>query len=366
MTDWASPQARPDLCRQKGARVSGSDRVTVLGAGMTGLTVAVTLAERGHPVVLKSAEASHESSSWNAAALWRPARRCPDWNYLRRALATHDRLMRLESEVSSGVRLQNLNEVCAEPSDVPWWISATLDRPFAPSSTALAGGARAHMVKVPVADSAHYLNRLEQRFLEMGGKLKRGLATSLAAETRVARSVVNCTGFGSSRLVTDPYLSLTRFVVVRCAKPRQAIGCWVEETDGRPSVHIVERDRDLLLYGPGIPGLVSTVVPPSHITDTVRRCSALVPEIQGARVLDATFALLPERPCPRVERDPLLPAVIHNYGHGSAGFTLSWGCASEVARLVETTPAPGSQRRRRGPAPSARQPHRGAPPYPAE
>jgi D-amino-acid oxidase len=38
----------------------------------------------------------------------------------------------------------------------------------------------------------------------------------------------------------------------------------------------------------------------------------------------------------RLERDQLRDGrtVIHNYGHGGAGFTLSWGCAREVVDLA--------------------------------
>jgi D-amino-acid oxidase len=34
----------------------------------------------------------------------------------------------------------------------------------------------------------------------------------------------------------------------------------------------------------------------------------------------------------RLERDRLRDGrtIIHNYGHGGAGFTMSWGCAHEV------------------------------------
>lgn len=27
--------------------------------------------------------------------------------------------------------------------------------------------------------------------------------------------------------------------------------------------------------------------------------------------------------------------IVHNYGHGGAGVTLSWGCAEQVQRLLD-------------------------------
>jgi D-amino-acid oxidase len=39
----------------------------------------------------------------------------------------------------------------------------------------------------------------------------------------------------------------------------------------------------------------------------------------------------------RLDADTLTDGrlLVHDYGHGGSGFTLSWGCADEVARIVE-------------------------------
>ena len=62
------------------------------------------------------------------------------------------------------------------------------------------------------------------------------------------------------------------------------------------------------------------------------RARRLVPQLDGAPVRDVRVGLRPVRVGgPRVERDG---AVVHCYGHGGAGLTLSWGCAAEVVRLL--------------------------------
>jgi D-amino-acid oxidase len=37
----------------------------------------------------------------------------------------------------------------------------------------------------------------------------------------------------------------------------------------------------------------------------------------------------------RLERDHVDPRIVHNYGHGGAGFTLCRGCAEDVAYLIK-------------------------------
>ncbi|MFE6645077.1 FAD-dependent oxidoreductase [Nocardioides sp. NPDC057772] len=52
-------------------------------------------------------------------------------------------------------------------------------------------------------------------------------------------------------------------------------------------------------------------------------------------MLEHRVGLRPTRPQVRVTAERSDKGlVIHNYGHGGAGVTLSWGCAEDVARLL--------------------------------
>jgi len=61
-----------------------------------------------------------------------------------------------------------------------------------------------------------------------------------------------------------------------------------------------------------------------------------MPALRSARVLEHRVGLRPTRPAVRLEAGVLEDGrpVVHDYGHGGAGVTLSHGCAAEVAELV--------------------------------
>jgi hypothetical protein len=70
-------------------------------------------------------------------------------------------------------------------------------------------------------------------------------------------------------------------------------------------------------------------------------------EIESPRVLRERVGLRPFRKSGvRLEREKLRDGrtVIHNYGHGGAGFTLSWGCAENVFELAKIENGAGGSR----------------------
>jgi D-amino-acid oxidase len=65
------------------------------------------------------------------------------------------------------------------------------------------------------------------------------------------------------------------------------------------------------------------------------RAVATVPELQKASVRRHRVGLRPARPAVRLETEQRDDAtIVHCYGHGGSGVTLSWGCADDVLAVV--------------------------------
>jgi D-amino-acid oxidase len=169
-----------------------------------------------------------------------------------------------------------------------------------------------------------YLTWLAGRVREAGGTITR-LALARLPEGPL---VVNCSGLGSRRLAGDLSGTPVRGQVVVV----EQIGLeeWWLVGDG--PTYVVPRTTEIVLGGTDDEGDWSRTPSPEVAAEIVRRAARLVPEVAGARVLRHQVGLRPARPEVRLER---VGDVIHCYGHGGAGVTLSWGCADDVLGLVE-------------------------------
>jgi D-amino-acid oxidase len=108
-----------------------------------------------------------------------------------------------------------------------------------------------------------------------------------------------------------------------------------ESADGSPT-YIFPRSDGCILGGTAQKDNWSLAVDPATAADIRARCEQIEPTLHDAEVLAQLVGLRPGRHEVRLEVEHIgqRQAVIHNYGHGGAGVTLSWGCAAEVVQLA--------------------------------
>ncbi|RZU77145.1 D-amino-acid:oxygen oxidoreductase (deaminating) [Micromonospora kangleipakensis] len=309
--------------------------VLVVGGGIIGLTAAVRLRERGARVTLLAADDPADTVSAVAAAVWYPSHTEADPRVLRWAAETHAELGRQAEAGVPGVVARPTRMLLRRPgAGPPWWAAATADLVARPGSGPYSTELR---FTAPTVEMLPYLGWLRQRFASAGGRLLRGRLDRLTDGFALAPTVVNATGLAAGRLADDPAVHPARGQVVLVANPGLTTSVRDEENPaGITYVH--PRRHDVVLGGTFEPGEWDTRPDPAISAAIRRRCVALVPELAAAPVLAERVGLRPARHGgPRVAVAPEGPPgrrLVHAYGHGGAGVTLSWGCAAEVARLA--------------------------------
>jgi D-amino-acid oxidase len=313
--------------------------VTVVGAGVVGLTCAVRLLEAGAKVSVRCADAPGDTVSAVAAAVWYPSGfPAGDERSLTWAQVGFQRLAEDAVHDVPGVVMRRTRMLLRRPAPTPWWASAVPDfRVVWTPSTAKnhPGVEREWQFTVPGVEMEPYLDWLLQRVTRGGGVLERRPVQSL--DELDTPYVVNATGLAARTLAADDAVHPIRGRIVLVSNP--GIETSVRD-EGNPagSTYVHPRRRDIVLGGTVEPGQYDTTPDPDVTTAILERCRALVPELAHARVLRSAAGLRPGRTGGiRLEvTEGAKPGqqVVHNYGHGGAGVTLAWGCADEVVRLV--------------------------------
>ncbi len=298
-------------------------RICVVGAGVVGLSCAVQLLEAGHRVDVVARDLPLETTSAVAAAIWYPYRALPQdrvtaWS--RTTYSVFDAIA--DTDPDSGVRMVAGTEVFGVRQTEPWW------RPAVPSldrETALPPGyADGWTFVTPVIEMPVYLAWLAGRVADLGGTITR---LNLKALPPGADLVVNCSGLGARLLGSDRTVVPVRGQVVYV----EQVGLDRWWLDAAGPTYVVPRSKDIVVGGTDQEGEWSRTPSTEAAAEILERAARLVPELCGARVLRHKVGLRPVRPAVRLER---VGDVIHCYGHGGAGVTLSWGVAEEVAALA--------------------------------
>ncbi|CAM3696369.1 FAD-dependent oxidoreductase [Nocardioides marinus] len=297
----------------------------MVGAGVVGLSCAVRLLESGHRVDVLARDLPRETTSAVAAALWYPYRALPQDRVTAWAAATFAELAALARLPRTGVEMVPGGEVLRRAAGEPWWASAVPD--LRRGVDVPPGYADSWSFTAPVVEMPVYLDWLSSRVAELGGTVTRLNLSALPTGADGVDLVVDCGGLGSRHLAGDPSVVPVRGQVVRVAQV--GIERWTLDADG--PTYVVPRSRDVVVGGTDQEGEWSRTPDPEVARLILERATRLVPQLAGARVLSHRVGLRPVRPRVRLER---VGDVVHCYGHGGAGVTLSWGCADEVASLT--------------------------------
>jgi D-amino-acid oxidase len=315
--------------------VSASTDAVVAGAGVVGLTTAISLAEAGLSTKIVTAALPPQTTSVAAGAIWGPVRCGPPdrtYEWARTGLAV---LSELAGEPVAGIRQVSGMEVAVEPASPPYWTNLLPDLRLLDDSELPAGFTAGWHYTAPVVTMPLYLEYLRSRYEKLGGVISVEPLTSLTAVAD-APVVVNCTGIGARDLVPDPAVVPVRGQVVVVENPG-IDEFYIDHTlDGDDYVYIFPHGDVVLLGGTAQEGNWDRQ-PRQDIAERIMRdCSAVHSRLRGARVVAERVGLRPCRPEVRLEAETLTGGrtLWHNYGHGGAGVTLSWGCAREITERV--------------------------------
>ena len=376
------------LTRQDGAREHarwaararrGHAHVLVIGAGVTGLTTALVLARRGRQVTVVADRFAPDVVSTVAGALWEwPPSVCgrhhdePALDHAAGwAMTSYQAFAQLSANPHTGVavrpaifylrhRVDDNPAELAKMRQVAGHVPGFVHDPALISQHGVspaAGVIDAYSYLAPMIDTDRYLAWLQAETLAAGCRLvRRRIRGTLAGQEQAllgdfaADVIINCSGLGSAELAADAALDPHRGALLRLVndgreRPRITIAHAVANdvtSDTQDMIFIVPRGEDRLLVG-GIvePGQWDTDLDLGSyrpLQDMLARCAGFMPALAGLRLDRADPLRVGLRPYRagnvRLEAEPGT-RIVHNYGHGGAGVTLSWGCAHDAAELAE-------------------------------
>ena len=308
-------------------------RVAIIGSGVSGLTCAILFAENGFETSIFAEQIGDETNSAAAAAIWYPYDVGSGAEIIPWALVSYHRFLELARQSETGVSITELRVFSRlGPIVPPDWAQSFATRPLAGSEipSAFVSG---FTIDVPLIETGKYLEYLAARLTNAGGSITSAMRFAQLEEVDPSFDLlINCTGIGARELVPDPEMEPHRgqVAIVEKFDLPYAVVC-----DDPPLMYAIPRSNDCVFGGTNEVSS-NRAVDPRTTTAIMSECERVLGR-SAPPLLRERVGLRPGRSSGvRVAAEKVRDGrpVIHNYGHGGSGFTLSWGCAQTVLELA--------------------------------
>lgn len=310
-----------------------SKKIAIVGAGISGLSTAYTLANAGHSITVFSTAFSPNITSNRAAAFWFPYHVRNDIRALDWCKKSYTFFKEKSAEVATGIRMIDIVKasktgVIDETNWLAYMPSSSL-KPIALNDLPN-GYDKGYKAEVPLIETQIFLPWLMNALQEKGTNFIEKEITNLHNLLNEFDIVINCSALGARTLCKDDSVIPVRGQVV-LLEPGYPDYIFI---DNQTPAYIVPRKDATIVGGTYEEGINEAIVEETALQEILDKAYAILPELKNRKVMGSWAGLRPYRNEVRLERDG---NIIHNYGHGGSGFTLSFGCAEAVAALISTT-----------------------------
>ena len=311
-------------------------KVTVVGSGVIGLTCGVKLSEAGFDVKIVARERPPNTTSNKAAAIWYPYEAEPLSKVKRWAGESYRGYESLLGVPQSGVSMVEFIAVFKHSEQDPFWLEPHYRFRRLPPTELPPDYKDGYAVTVPFVHSGVFLRYLVETFEAGGRTIETRELESLAELRSDGGVVVNCSGLGSRRLADDRSVYPIRAQILK-VRPSAPIRYIADENPGGDPIYVLPRGEECILGGTAEKDDDRETVDPATTTRILKRCRELEPRLRDCTIVTPDVGLRPGRPEIRLESctDEEGRMTVHNYGHGGSGFTVAWGCATEVVGILQ-------------------------------